>query len=334
MKKLAMTLVGTALSLLAGCGAPELTAAALAEAADQTVAVLTASCSQAASLRPQYRARNGTSLQGLSGSSVIVKGARLGCEPVEQLTLDKTTLAGRAGGRIVRGLDFSGSVLAAVDDQGGSSEIAITAIEADAGDPSGETLLYTLVALDSTRTATRNLCLPDAEGRSVAIPFSGRWDASGAHLEDGSISFHCTSGAVAKCARHGYRPWQSYGGQPLAAHHQACTRLLRGDYCGDGVSQTKDGTEIDLYDSLRFRTVDPSLLMTFEASWSQRGAYCIARERWLIVSSLLSPVCRNQFMLSIQSSPILPLDLCFAVRTGASPSEALLSNRTTINLGL
>jgi ferredoxin len=36
----------------------------------------------------------------------------------------------------------------------------------------------------------------------------------------------------------------------LQDHHQACTRMARADYCGDGVPWTVPGTAIDIYDHL------------------------------------------------------------------------------------
>ena len=36
----------------------------------------------------------------------------------------------------------------------------------------------------------------------------------------------------------------------LASYHQACTRMARADYCGDGTSHTQDGTWIEYYDKL------------------------------------------------------------------------------------
>ena len=336
MKKLAMSLCGSAFALLSGCGAPEVTTPELVVPADPAVAALTESCATGNSLHPQYRAKNGPLLEGMSGTSFTVQSARKDCSRVDGLALDKSTITGSVDGISVSGKALAGAVLTVADSQGTTALVAVTNVdvEVDAQDPKIETSLYTLVTLDASKNAVKNVCLPDADGRSVAIALSGRWDETGAHIADGSISFHCTSGAIAKCVRLGYRPWLSYKDKSLADYHQACTRMVRGDYCGTGTAQTKEGTEIDFYDNMSLRVLEPSLLLTYEASWSKQGAYCISRERWLSLSTLLTPACKGQFSLLIQPSPILQSDLCFAVRIGAQSSDALISNRTSINLGL
>src|SRR5207244_135325 len=72
----------------------------------------------------------------------------------------------------------------------------------------------------------------------------------------------------------------------LKDYHQACTRMARADYCGNGTSHTVEGNLIDMYDNLGIRTrsvtaergVDPSLL-SFEAAWGPDGAYCLDHVR-------------------------------------------------------
>ena len=53
-------------------------------------------------------------------------------------------------------------------------------------------------------------------------------------------------GAIAKCVLWGYRPWATYNGTPLAQYHQACTRMVRADYCGTGTSYTVTGNRISV----------------------------------------------------------------------------------------
>ena len=67
---------------------------------------------------------------------------------------------------------------------------------------------------------------------------------------DGStFELVCISGAQGKCARFGYAPWrQAPDGRPMIDWYNACVRLLRGDYCGDGRPFTRDGTPVDIYD--------------------------------------------------------------------------------------
>ena len=71
----------------------------------------------------------------------------------------------------------------------------------------------------------------------------------------------------------GYKPWKTVGGVSLRDHHQTCTRVLRADYCGNGVSHTQDGTLINIWDTLpapgpiQQRAVLPPPGMRFEAGW-------------------------------------------------------------------
>jgi hypothetical protein len=315
---------------LAGCGDAEQLIRPELGAAN----VLVDECSKTRSLQPRYWSRQGQLLEGLVGPSFTVQGARLGCQEISGTNVQGSQLVGSLDGRALSPAEFVGAALLIRDSNGRASEIAVTRVETDSEDGTGETWLYTLAALDASGESVHNLCQPDAAGRSVAVALKGRWDATGQVVQDGSISFHCTSGAIAKCVRWGYRPWQSFAGKPLAEHHQACTRMARADYCGDGETHTREGTGIDFYDSLGLRISEPSLGLGFEATWSTQGAWCIARERWLSLESLLTAECKGQFFLTLQPSPIKPLDLCFAQRIGATAQQALLSNRTNLNLGL
>ncbi len=69
-------------------------------------------------------------------------------------------------------------------------------------------------------------------------------------------------------------------GVSLADYHQACTRMARADYCGNGISHTQDGTEIDLYDRLGIQQLTKDSGMVFEAAWGKDGAVFIARTRY------------------------------------------------------
>ena len=116
-----------------------------------------------------------------------------------------------------------------------------------------------------------NLCAPDAEGRSLGFPVPD---------EHGGFDLTCTSGAVGKCIRWGYRPFdEKPGGPPMRALHQACVHMTRADYGGDGVPTTRDGTLIDLYDRFGIQKPDRTVPMNFEAAWGVDGAICVAHPR-------------------------------------------------------
>ena len=61
----------------------------------------------------------------------------------------------------------------------------------------------------------------------------GSWTASATYF-----TFGCRGTALAKCVELGYKPWKTVGGVSLRDHHQACTRMIRADYCGDGKAWT------------------------------------------------------------------------------------------------
>ena len=92
----------------------------------------------------------------------------------------------------------------------------------------------------------------------------------------------CTSGAIGKCIRIGYKPWGERKGQSLWDYHQACVRMLRADYGGDGVGHTRDGTTIDPFDQLGIQSFEPDPhgpKLEFEAAWGPDGAVCVRRTR-------------------------------------------------------
>lgn len=126
------------------------------------------------------------------------------------------------------------------------------------------------------------LCGLDANGDPVpAIPLAGRWDyrravpGGGAHIDDPSqFTFACMGAALAKCVELGYWPWTS---ADAADHHEACTRMIRADYCGDGTPHTVNGMYIDLYDNEGIQVDTEN--WPFEAEWKADGARCVAHQR-------------------------------------------------------
>jgi hypothetical protein len=269
------------------------------------------------------------------GSSFTIQSVSLGCHAAPDLHVEGAQLVASGSGGSVSGADFVGGTVTMRDAQGGLASARIDGVDSDPTDPTGTTFLYTLSYVDPQTGATSNACLPDAAGVAKALPLRGRWDERGAQKDaDTTISLACTSGVLAKCVRWGYRPWQTVNGTPLTDYHQACTRMARADYCGDGQTHTQEGTQIDIYDRLPLLTRVPALLSIFESTWTPSGAYCVSRSRWLSIAGLLPTACSQQFTLALDSSPVDPADLCLARRTGASRADALLSNSTGLNLRL
>jgi hypothetical protein len=66
----------------------------------------------------------------------------------------------------------------------------------------------------------------------------------------------------------------------MEPYYQACVRMVRADYCGDGVGHTKNGTPIDLFDRIGVQKDEPAEGMGFEAAFGPAGAVCVRHPRW------------------------------------------------------
>jgi hypothetical protein len=62
--------------------------------------------------------------------------------------------------------------------------------------------------------------------------------------------------------------------------HEACVRMVRADYCGDGVSHTVDGVGIDVWDSSNINLMSSLSTATdgygHEGEWTPSGARCLS----------------------------------------------------------
>jgi hypothetical protein len=155
--------------------------------------------------------------------------------------------------------------------------VRIASVEEDAEAVGGRVFLHRFVVKDDFGIES-SLCTPDASGRSLGFP-----------LPDGKGGFDltCTSGAVGKCIRWGYRFWEEKpGGPPLRALHTACIRMTRADYGGDSRTFTRDGTMIFFCDRFGVIPCEGEGAMSFEAAWGENGAVCVARPRIAELASL------------------------------------------------
>jgi hypothetical protein len=201
-----------------------------------------------------------------------------------RIVVDGTILRVTDGTRIVEGIDLVGAELTLGVD-GRPVHARIAAVTADPTVAAGDVLLYDvrLIGEDGLETP---LCRPDAAGRTLGFPLAGRTDQTGALIPtgDGAFEFVCASGAQGKCVRFGYMPWRTApDGTSMRPFYDACVRMVRADYCGDGRSFTRDGTLIGFADSAGVTTIEPADIaregLAFEAAWSPDGAVCIARPR-------------------------------------------------------
>jgi len=195
-----------------------------------------------------------------------------------------------------------GTILTSFDQKGQQHQLKIESVSLDSQDSEREISLYT-VLYQHTDGGWRNLCQPDLAGGAKAIPLSGRWDETGSYVDDGSLTFACTNGAIAKCVRWGYKPWKTIEGESLRDYHQACTRMVRADSCGNGNSHTQAGTPIDVYDHLGLQQRSHQSGMVFEAAWGIDGVLQLNRPRFQAAIAQLQKECPEK-IASAQQSPV------------------------------
>lgn len=237
------------------------------------------------------RSLNGSVLDDRRLAAVRLDSARFG-ERAARVTLDGSQLKVKGPGASQTqenkaiGIAFTGTV-----DDGTELTLQVESVERGSGEWK-DVYRYTVSyhALDGVKP----LCGVDSNGDAVkALALSGRWDyregvaGGGSHIEDAALfTFACDGYVIAKCVDMGYVPWRPVlactrpGGcnrMTLVQAHQACTRMLRADYCGDGASHTQDGVAINVHDAFGIRTDD--LDWAWEAEWDESGARCAVAGR-------------------------------------------------------
>ncbi len=230
-------------------------------------------------------------LLGMGPPSVAAPSAS-----VQSVTVDGTTFRiTLADGSVLPQDALPGVVLALGDSSGRQRHIRIDAVEHDPKDPTGEVTLYTFSEQDAATGEWRNACQPDPDGRRLGFPLAGRFTGDMRHVDaPGRLLIACTGGAEGKCIRFGYRPWRSApDGSSLAPYYQACVRMVRADYCGDGVGHTRNGTPIDLFDRIGIQADEPAPGMTLEAAWGPDGAVCVNHTRLaeVLTTEALAAMC-------------------------------------------
>ena len=208
--------------------------------------------------------------------------------PGPSVTVNRTLFEVRLpDGSLLAQDQLPGTVLTLGDGTGAQRRIRIDAVEPDAGDPSGEVILYTLSEVDATTQQWRNACDAAPDGRRLGFPLPGAFTPEGTYQPaHGGLLITCTGGAEGKCIRFGYKPWRTApDGASLEPWYQACVRLVRADYGGDGVGHTRNGTPIDLFDRIGIQRDEITPGMTLEAAFGPDGAVCVAHPR---LSDLIS----------------------------------------------
>ncbi len=206
--------------------------------------------------------------------------------------------------KLLKGKKLIGSTFTAFLEDGAEIVLRLEGSEADDGLP--ETYhVYEVTYLDGDDW--QPLCGLDADtgAPARAVALNGTWEyeqgvaGGGAWIpNDRLFTFACEDFVLAKCVALGYTPWSD--GEicdteapdddcvvaTLASRHQACTRALRADYCGDGVAHTVDGVHLNLYDGIGIRGDAEDWVL--EAEWDADGARCVVAAR---VAALPAPSC-------------------------------------------
>jgi hypothetical protein len=174
-----------------------------------------------------------------------------------------------------------GTQLDGLSEDGASIHLRIDWVSPDPKGPDPTTPLYGVSV--KAGDAWVPYCAPDRTGVRAAYALSGSYSTSRPWQDSGAVTFACTSGALGKCVRLGYAPWRSTrDGRSLRPFHEACVRMIRADYCGDGRTHTVDGTPIDVHDAIGVQSrepPDPAHPRVLEAGWSPSGATFLHRAR-------------------------------------------------------
>jgi hypothetical protein len=259
-----------------------------------------------------------------------------------------------ADGRVLRSPDLIGANL--LIDQGNRLlRVRLDGIEADPDDKRTEVsdadrLWLHSLSVEAPDGSWEPLCQAGPDGRRQAIPVRGRFSAVDGRFADGeagAFELACTGGAMGKCIRFGYHPWQTRAWPARAlvqqavneqalnknglneqalnqqvlnqqvlnqqalnqqvlnqkvlnqkvlnqkvlqqqadasspsylALYNACLRMVRADYGGDGHGTTRNGMRIDLYDARGIEVPANDPRMAFEAGWTDAGAVCVNHPR-------------------------------------------------------
>ena len=226
-----------------------------------------------------------------------------------------------------------GRVLQGTSSEGQGVEVALC--EAEVEGEEEEMTWYRVEAWNPVAQEWENPCKASGSmTRPRALAVSGVWDGSGGHQQEkGKLTLACEGGVISKCIRWGYKPWAFRGGKSLVRLHQACTRMARADYCGNGVSYTREGTTIDMYDEMGVQQPSTEASegwaparASFEAAWGPEGAVCVARTRDGRGLEEIEKECPGRFTKG-EAVEVGQGERCTLKRAGEGLQGALLKNR-------
>jgi hypothetical protein len=235
---------------------------------------------------------NGMSINGMSINGMSINGMSINGMSINGMSINGTQLTGvKSSGTAISGTGFVGTRMTGTLTSGASVSLRIDSASLLPA-PNNDVWAYGVSYQLTGSTTWSPMC---GSSTTLAIPLAGTWNMGSGVYGGGSwtssttkFSFGCRGAALAKCVELGYKPWKTVNGISLRNYHQACTRLIRADYCGDGKSWTANGTPINIYDRLNIQT-DAALYPT-DAEWTPAGARCINLARSFVVQNT-KPAC-------------------------------------------
>jgi len=258
---------------------------------------------------------------------VKLKQAQLDNAPLKGLRLDGGTLRTptRSPEKLV------GAVLQGVDGNGQPVDVAVCGATPAEDDP--KTVSYQIKVWNSKSGTWQNPCTPTYEVQSPQVlAVRGVWDDSGARRKDyDRFTFACETGVIGKCILAGYKPWGKKGRYSLEDLHQACTRMMRADYCGDGRSHTRPGTTVEIQDDAGVLLATKGLSerdAPFEAVWTPNGAWCMASTRGGETLETIVDQCPGVFVTATANPG--QGERCAVQRKGKRPSTPLLHSHRIV----
>ncbi|MFY0533109.1 ADYC domain-containing protein [Nannocystis pusilla] len=179
----------------------------------------------------------------------------------------------RTDGTVLSGAQLVGSVLHFGVVEGGASKKKKLKIAGVAPLTSGSEVLQYDLKIKNGGGPWQPLCVDGSGQVTQTLLLAAAWDPrTGRQISpvpSDVVTLACRGAALAKCVEWGYLPWVD------GDYHQACTRVARADYCGDGISHTVDGVAIHILDEIGIQESAPDSTYVVEAEWGPDGAVCL-----------------------------------------------------------
>ena len=243
---------------------------------------------------------NGIQINGIQINGIQINGIQINGIQINGFKLDGNKLVFTLpSGATLSGPDLAGmTIQVAIPDPGKNTStnytFRIDSVTLDSANPFKDVWLYQVSYKVDGSTTWQSPCSDYSGLPAPIIPLKGMyWDErTGNRVDDPSVVYlACREGAVGKCVSAGYRPWATGSlctgsarsrkctDVSLKDYHQACTRMIRADYCGDGTPHTVDGTILDVFDYLNPPVQLQEEKWQIEARWTADGAICLSQRR-------------------------------------------------------